>query len=354
MKRKNSYDVVGLMSGSSCDGIDLALCRFNRFGDQWQYRILRAETLPYTAEWNGRLNRAASIGAQDFIRLHSEYGRFLGHSVKKFLGEGPDPDLIASHGHTIFHSPATGLTFQLGDGAGIAAVAGCTTVSDFRRLDVEFGGQGAPLVPVGDELLFGAFDACLNLGGFANISFRKDGTRVAFDICPVNIILNYLAAEKGLGYDDNGRLGRAGRIHEDLVRQLNDLPYYREKGPKSLGREWLESEFMPLVNRSGLPLAERLRSVYAHVAHQIGLTLGHLGEGSKVLVTGGGAFNAFLVDLLQRSPVQLIVPEPGLVRFKEALIFGLLGLLRYRGEVNCLASVTGGSRDLKAGVIHIV
>lgn len=192
---KKTYHVVGLMSGTSLDGLDLAFCQYYRYRGKWNYQIIHAATFGYSVEWLEKLNRAAGLDAENFLMLHRDYGRYLGLVVNQFLNKGFQADLVASHGHTVFHQPESGLTFQLGDGASIAAGCGVTTISDFRILDVAHGGQGAPLVPAGDELLFGEYDVCLNLGGFANISYNSGNRRIAFDICPVNIILNRLARE---------------------------------------------------------------------------------------------------------------------------------------------------------------
>ncbi|MBN1158107.1 MAG: anhydro-N-acetylmuramic acid kinase [Bacteroidales bacterium] len=348
---KKGYHVVGLMSGTSLDGLDLALCRFYKYRDQWTYEILHAGTDAYSEEWKKTLSTAGMLQAREFLMLHKSYGNYLGSAVKRFLGTSFSAGLVASHGHTIFHRPEAGLTFQLGDGATLASVCGITTVSDFRTISVAVGGQGAPLVPVGDELLFGAYDGCLNLGGFANISYRQGNRRVAFDICPVNIVLNKLALLKNLDYDTDGHLGRTGRPHRELIRQLNFLPYYEQKGPKSLGREWLDQYFLPVLDRFELTPEDKLRCVYEHIFHQIGRCLKSIML-PRILVTGGGAFNGFLIGGLKKQGFRLELPDRELIKYKEALIFAFLGLLRYRNEVNCLASVAGGRQDLSAGIIH--
>jgi anhydro-N-acetylmuramic acid kinase len=146
---------LGIMSGTSLDGVDLALCRFKENKGIWKYDILDAFTIPYTSNWESKLRSAHRLNVQDFLLLHNEYGKYIGNLAKQFLEKKPSPDIISSHGHTIFHQPDKGFTFQLGNGAAIAATANISTVSDFRSLDVALGGQGAPLVPVGDKLLFG-------------------------------------------------------------------------------------------------------------------------------------------------------------------------------------------------------
>jgi anhydro-N-acetylmuramic acid kinase len=344
--------VLGVMSGTSLDGLDLALCRFLCENGKWEYEILLCATLPYDPSWKNKLQDAMSLKDNQLALLDSEYGEYIGTKAKEFLmGSGMNAELIASHGHTIFHRPEAGITYQAGNGARIASITGIPTVCDFRKKDVELGGQGAPLVPVGDELLFGHYDYCLNLGGFANISFDQGGTRLAFDICPVNIILNELAAQKGLEYDHNGHLGKKGSVNKALLDRLNNLEYYGNKYPKSLGREWLNSSFRPLLNETQIPVSDLSRTIYEHIAWQVGRIPG---PGKKVLVTGGGVYNPFLMELIRQDTSAILhVPDDQLVQYKEAMVFGLLGLLRWRNEINCYSSVTGASLDSSTGTVYL-
>jgi anhydro-N-acetylmuramic acid kinase len=350
-----NYTVVGMMSGTSLDGMDLILSRFHKSKHDWHYQILKAATYEYSLEWKMKLNDAALLDAGSFLMLHQEYGSYIGEKVNSFLeGYRLKVDLVASHGHTVFHQPEKGFTFQLGSGAAIAARCKIDTVSDFRTLDVALGGQGAPLVPVGDELLFGRYKFCLNLGGFANISKKENLTRIACDICPVNIVANHLAQQRGHEYDRDGVMGSHGKIVPELVEELNNLEFYTRPAPKSLGREWVETTFIPVLKKFNLSTEDQLRNVYEHMAFQISKYINNC-EAGEVLVTGGGAFNSFLMDLLrQKSKSVLKVPEVQLVKFKEALIFAFLGLLRTRNEVNCLASVTGAGSDSSSGVMHVI
>lgn len=347
--------VVGMMSGTSLDGIDLTLCRFNKTGQQWKYRIIAADTYEYPTEWKKKLNDAAGLDAGSFLLLHQEYGSYVGDLVHQFLSEHDlTADLVAAHGHTIFHQPERGFTFQLGSGAALASRCKLDTVSDFRTLDVALGGQGAPLVPVGDELLFGNYKFCLNLGGFANISNQIDGIRIACDICPVNMIANELASRKDLEFDKDGMLGSKGNIVPELVDVLNNLDFYSRPAPKSLGREWVVTSVFPLITQYHVSVEDLLRSVYEHMAIQISRYINEYDPG-EVLVTGGGAFNTFLMRLIrEKSKSILIVPDNQLVKFKEALIFAFLGLRRYRNEINCLSSVTGASRNSSSGIVNLI
>jgi anhydro-N-acetylmuramic acid kinase len=348
-----SYNVAGVMSGTSQDGLDIALCRLIKDGPDWKYVIKRAETLPYSEYWMEMLNKSDSLSGRDFLILHNEFGTYIGDCINRFMeGKNEKIDLVASHGHTVFHKPDKGLTFQLGSGAEISAKCGITVVSDFRTLDVALKGQGAPLVPVGDELLFGEYEFCLNLGGFANISYKDKNVRKGFDVCPVNIIINNLVNKYNIKFDKDGHIGSKGNINYSLLRKLNMITYYNKAAPKTLGREWLEAEFLPVIDKYKTTLEDKLRTVYEHIVMQI-TRCTRIKPKARMLVTGGGAFNKFLIKLLKENcSQQIIIPDKLVVKYKEALIFGLLGVLRLRNEINCYSSVTGAIRDSSTGNIY--
>jgi anhydro-N-acetylmuramic acid kinase len=347
---KNEYIVLGVMSGTSLDGLDLAICSFRRNHDRWNWKLLESKTVTYSIGLRNKLENAPVLSGQGMIELDNEFGYFIGMQSKTFINEtGLRVNLISSHGHTVFHQPERRLTFQAGSGACITALTGITTVTDFRRTDIALGGQGAPLVPAGDEFLFSEYDYCLNLGGFANISFRSANHRIAFDICPVNIVLNLLAQRLGQLYDKNGITGSSGNIDNEMLNRLDQLDFYKFKHPKSLGREWLEREFIPVIDEKDILANDKLRTVYEHIATQIASVPD---QNKTVLITGGGAHNQFLIDLIKRyCKAECILPEDKTIDFKEAIIFAFLGLLRIRNEINCFASVTGASRDSCCGVI---
>ena len=345
-----SLDVVGLMSGTSLDGLDLCCVSF-QFDGTWHYRILKAESVDYPPELREKLASAQTLSAQEYARLHSDYGLYLGEQVRDFLQRNQlHADLVASHGQTIFHQPSVRFTAQIGSGAGIAAMTGIDTVCDFRTTDVALGGQGAPLVPIGDAILFAEYDACLNLGGFSNISYAAGNKRLAYDISPVNFVLNHYAAQRGMSFDRDGNLARSGAIDDTLLARLNALPFYTQSGPKSLGREWVEAEVYPLIDSFQLPVETVLATFVEHVAMQIARHV----RGGQVLVTGGGARNVFLLERMQaQAPkVRYIVPDALTVDFKEALIFALLGALYMADLPNCLASVTGAAFDNMGGCLY--
>ena len=340
------------MSGTSLDGVDLAFCSFSRKSNEWKYEILAAETVKYPESWARKLSDLENSTALDFAETDFDYGYYLGELCKTFLrAQHLEPDFIASHGHTIFHNPAKKITYQIGKGACIAAIAEYPVISDFRSLDVALGGQGAPLVPVGDMLLFKDFDYCLNLGGFGNVSFDEGARRIAFDVCPVNIVLNHYARLNGKEYDINGEMARTGNIHPELLASLNELAYYHTSAPKSLGKEWVLAEFMPVTGKYDIPVADQLRTVCEHIAIQVGKII-KPGTGKKMLITGGGAFNEFLIERIrQQVSVSVIIPDPLTINYKEALIFAFLGVLRWTDKPNCLKSVTGASKDNTGGSI---
>jgi anhydro-N-acetylmuramic acid kinase len=334
------------MSGTSLDGVDLCYAIFNGTA----FNIVRTQTISYSAEWKKKLVQAPNLSGQDLIRLHGLYGQYLGTLCHQFLSEHHlKADAIASHGHTIFHQPQEQLTYQIGDGAFIAAESGIDCIYDFRKLDIALHGQGAPLVPIGDELLFSEYTYCLNIGGFSNLSKHINGKRLAYDICPSNIVLNELSKHFPLGYDDRGENARKGLVNQDCLDLLNALSFYQVKGAKSLGREWVESEIFPILNQAELSLPDLLATYTEHIAQQIGNELQIPGN---CLTTGGGVWNDYLMERIQTySKTALIRPEPKLIDFKEALIFAYLGYLFLEEKVNTLSSVTGSVCDSIGGIL---
>ncbi len=350
--RVSSTLALGIMSGTSLDGLDLALCRFRKFKQRWQYKLIRYSTIPYEKRLKEELARAHALNGEQLIRLHYRYAEFIAQQVNRFLKPtGMRCDVIGSHGHTVFHQPEQGMTFQLGSGAVIAALTGIDTISDFRSGDVALGGQGAPLVPVGDALLFSEYDVCLNLGGIANLSYQKGRERMAMDVCPVNMILNTLAALKGRSFDRNGRLAARGNIHKPLLQKLNRLDYYHQPAPKSLSREWFSTCFYPLIHKSSLSIEDKLATCCEHIAMQIAWQLGHVkSKTCKILVSGGGAKNRFLMERLKyHFPAQWILASEPLLKMKEAIVFAFLAVLRMHKEINCLKTVTGACRSSVQG-----
>ena len=370
------------MSGSSLDGLDIALVRFAVEGadetsanPEYRFQILQAETLPYPEQWKKQLAEAFQKQPQDLVQLDKDYGKYLGEQVRNFAQKhNAKPDFVASHGHTIFHRPEEHYTLQIGAGQELAKACGFTVVNDFRTEDVSKGGQGAPLVPIGDKLLFADYEMCLNIGGIANISYDEDGRRIAYDLCIANQALNYLAQMDGLDYDKDGDLARSGKVDFDLLKKLNNSPFFMQEPPKSLGREYFEMYQRGLLDGGqrtkdtgretaghgtrdcgtrdvGLSIADRLATFVEHIALQISIPISLLPKG-KILVTGGGARNKFLMERLQaRTKHEVVIPEKEIIDYKEALIFAFLGLRRLEGKTNVLASVTGAESDSCSGRI---
>lgn len=357
MKRSygSRYNILGIMSGTSCDGVDLAYCRFHRRAGGWGFEILQAVTLPYSSTWLEQLQQAHTLPVPDLLQLHAAYGTYLGKLVKKFCEQYklPQPDAVASHGHTIFHQPDRHFTFQLGNGYALHQACGFPVIWDFRSLDVALGGEGAPLVPVGDALLFADYDVCLNLGGIANLSYDVKGKRQAFDICFVNMVLNYLARQKGKAFDKNGEMASQGEVNMHLFKRLRSVYSKLYNSRPSLSREGFEKQIKPLLDATNIPVSDKLATCVESIAEEIVKALPP-GRKLSVLCTGGGALNAYLMYRLLdygSDRIQFIIPEEEIVNYKEAIVFAFLGVLRLRGEVNALSSVTGASRDSCGGVV---
>ncbi|MCO6147034.1 anhydro-N-acetylmuramic acid kinase [Flavobacterium sp. NRK1] len=352
--RKN-YNVIGVMSGTSLDGVDLAHIFFTVDDGKWSFLIAETETISYDSIWVERLKKAIIFNREQLILLNKDYTQLLGDIIKSFIERHAieNLDAVCSHGHTVLHRPQDGVTLQIGNLSEIAAITKQKVVCDFRVQDVELGGQGAPLVPIGDRLLFPEYTYCLNLGGFSNISFEKNGTRIAFDICPVNTVLNYYANKLGLDYDSGGAIAASGVINEELLMELNNLEFYRQDYPKSLGFEFVRETVLPLMEKYNISFQDKLAAFTEHIAIQISLIVKRLGKG-ELLITGGGAYNNFLIERIHQllPNILITIPDDKTIQFKEALIFALLGVLKLREENNVLASVTGAKRDHSSGKVY--
>lgn len=347
------------MSGTSLDGLDIAYCELSLKNSQWQFEIPVAETRLYSEAQQRKLKNITEASGEELTITDRDIGVWMGEAVKEFIRQHQlQPDFVASHGHTVFHQPERGITYQIGSPFAIQAISGQTVIGQFRNYDLAIGGQGAPLVPVGDQLLFGDYDACLNLGGIANLSAQWQGKRIAYDIGTANMVMNYFAQQQGQPYDQNGQLARQGQVDQMLVNTLNQLPYYQQNFPKSLGYEWVHREIISRIERANLSVPDAIITALDHAAYQIAQSLHSLPEEQttpfRVIVTGGGVFNEYFMKRIREytaGQIELIVPDEKTVAFKEALVFALLGVLRVRNEVNCLQSVTGAQYDHSAGVI---
>ncbi len=340
------------MSGTSLDGLDACLLEFSYENSKWTFNILEAETLKYSRTTLEQLKTAHLLSSPDLLALHIKYGKHLGELAKEWLSEqNHQAELIASHGHTIFHQAKNSLTFQLGHGGAIAKAAGLKVVADFRSEDISVGGQGAPLVPIGDQLLFPENKAFLNIGGISNISFYQNDHIHAFDIAPANQVLNFLSNQLGFEYDKGGKLAASGNFNEKLYRLLNQMEFYKLKGPKTLGREWVEDHVFPVLKASSLKLEDQLNTYTKHLAFQIVESIPNEMLKEEVILSGGGSKNDFLVEELKALSLKTQIPSEEIIDFKEALIFAFLGLLRIRNETNVLKQVTGAIRNTCSGAI---
>jgi anhydro-N-acetylmuramic acid kinase len=360
------YNVIGLMSGSSLDGLDIAFVHFEETAGQWKFDIQESACIPYPEVWKIKLSGSSGLSAKEYLLLHTAYGHYLGTCVNEFLEEKNlvyRVQLVASHGHTAFHMPAQQMTAQLGDGAAIAAVTGIRTITDFRSVDVALGGQGAPIVPIGEKLLFPEYDLFLNIGGITNLSGNGENFN-GFDVCPANRILNLLAAKVGRNFDENGALAAKGKVNGDLLTRLNAFSYYQLPFPKSLSNDFGLQEVFPLIENANLSAGDALATYVEHIVQQIVQGIKRLTEkmavkeNLRLLITGGGAHNSFLVqrltDSLSSSAIECVVPSESLVNFKEALVIALMGALRWREDVNVLHTVTGASKDSINGAVWSV
>jgi anhydro-N-acetylmuramic acid kinase len=352
------YKVIGLMSGSSLDGLDIAYCLFEKDNADWKFSIKKADCIAYSKEWADKLRSARTLDGRSLWQLHADYGHLLACMVNGFISKNNltgKIDLIASHGHTVFHFPDLHFTTQIGDGAALAVGTGIPVACDFRTSDIALGGQGTPIVPIGDLLLFKEYNHLLNLGGIANLSMKTEGEIIAFDICAANQVLNHYATQKGWEYDKDGAIGASGRLCQPLLDALNALDYYQKTSPKSLDNGFSKEVIIPLVDSFDISTEDKLNTYCEHIAHQIAT---HIKKASankqgKLFITGGGTFNTYLINMIiANSPLPVHIPSDEVVKYKEALVMAFIGLLRYRNEPNVLSSVTGASRDSVGGALY--
>lgn len=362
------YYVIGLMSGTSLDGVDLAYTEFIYDTNKWNFNLIHYQSIPYDTAWRNKLNDAMKLDALGIQYLDIELAEYFSLLINHFIKENKitNIDFISSHGHTVFHQPEKKLSLQIGAGNIIASNCGIDVVCDFRKQDVAIGGQGAPLVPIGDRYLFSEYDFCLNIGGIANVSFEIENQRIAYDICPANMVLNYYAELKNKNYDEEGNLASQGKLNTELLNQLNYLDYYSLPIPKSLGKEYVFDNVIPLINSFDISIEDKLHTFCTHIAMQIAsavpvtsatpsnqsLVTSHQSP-ITILATGGGAYNTFLINKIKEfTEANIVIPSKEMIEFKEAIVFAFLGVLYKRSENNCLASVTGARKDHCSGVYY--
>lgn len=342
------------MSGTSLDGVDLAHIQFEIKQNQWSFKILENETVSYSPDWVNQLKIAVDFSKEELEVLNQNYTQLLSKIIVDFIDKYQlkNLDAVCSHGHTILHQPQNGFTLQIGNLPEIASLTQQKIVCDFRVQDVQLGGQGAPLVPIGDRILFSEYDYCMNLGGFSNVSFEENNQRIAYDISPVNTVLNFYANRLGLNYDDKGQIAKSGKTNTELLNQLNAFEFYQKKHPKSLGFEFVKESVLPLIENFNISIEDKLHTFTEHIGQQTALAFPT--KKGSLLITGGGAYNDFLISRIQYHlpEMKIKIPEKKILEFKEALIFALLGILKLRNEINTLSSVTGAQKDHSAGCIY--
>ena len=352
---KQFYNVIGVMSGTSLDGVDLAHIHFSIDTGKWKFEIIESKTIAYSKEWLEKLKKAILFSQSELKQLNVDYTKLLAEIINNFIANHQisDLDAVCSHGHTILHQPQNGFTLQIGNLSEIAKLVIQKVVCDFRVQDVKLGGQGAPLVPIGDEILFSEFTYCLNLGGFSNISFSENGKRIAFDISPVNTVLNFYANQLNVDYDDKGNFAQSGNFNPILFDNLNDLEFYKMPYPKSLGFEFVKETVLPLMESVEISVFDKMNTFVHHAAFQISKIINH--KQGSLLITGGGAYNDFLIEKIKfyLPEMNIVIPDKNILEYKEALIFALLGVLKLRGENNVLSSVTGAQYDHSSGNIFV-
>lgn len=357
------YRTIGLMSGSSLDGLDISFVEFHETAGKWSYNLLYAETIAYTDEWRSQLAKATKLSIYNYQLLHTQYGRWIAEQINIFIDNHQlhhQVQMIASHGHTVLHHPEKHITIQIGDGASIAANTGINVVTELRNIDVALGGQGAPIVPMGEQLLFPYYDYLLNIGGIANITVKQNNIYQAFDICPANRILNMLANKKGLEMDIDGALAKKGKLIQALFDQLNTQNYYKQSYPKSLANEFGTAILFPIIESFNISVEDALHTYVQHIIYQLRNSIAQFNNNAEVqqmLITGGGALNKYLINQIQSAlseyHINVVLPDEGTIQYKEAIIVGLLGILRWREENTTLASATGAKRNSIGGAVWI-
>ncbi len=352
--KQNQYSIIGLMSGTSLDGLDIAFCHFEQTNDKWEFSIIESKTYPYTEAWKRRLQNIENESALNFVKTDHDLGLLFGEKVNAFLTEfnldNTSIHAIASHGHTIYHQPHLGFSTQIGNGAQLCASTGIKTIADFRALDVALGGQGAPLVPIGDQLLFEEYDYCLNIGGIANISSQQNAYRVAKDITFANMIGNHICQKINQDFDDQGKLAKVGKIYPPFLELLNQTVTTSTENNSSLGKETFVKHIQPYIDQLKISVEDQLHTLAHHLSDKIA---DNITSKSSLLITGGGAFNDFWITLIQeKSSAKITIPNHQLIEFKEALIFAFLGALRLNNSINTLSSVTGARKDAIGGCIY--
>ena len=347
------YYVIGLMSGTSIDGVDLVYVNFF-FNKYWSFKILKFKTYDYDKDWQNILKNLIDKDQNSIKLIDKNYTKLLSKYILRFIEEFSIKkiDFVSSHGHTALHDPSNSITYQIGNLKELTNYTGLKVICDFRVEDIKLGGQGAPLVPVGEKYIFPEYDTLINIGGFANITIKSNNNLIAYDICPVNIVFNHLSNLINLKYDDKGKISSSGKINLELFNHLQSIDYYKQVSPKSLGVEWVKEVIIPIINNFiEIPVEDLLNTFSKHFAFQIA---NNIKSSNKTLITGGGAYNDYLIqNIIDLTESEIIIPSSEIIEYKEALIFGFLGVLKDLNINNCYSSVTGAIKYHCSGNIFI-
>lgn len=357
MQKQTTYKAIGVMSGSSLDGLDIVYAQFKKINEKWSFKIL-SEALYPLEKFEEQLHSARKLPLEKLNALDISFGKFIGNCIQDFRIKNHLKviDIIASHGHTVYHFPEKGITKQIGCKQAIFEQTNIPCLNNLRQKDIDFGGNGAPIVPIGDWHLFSEYKYCLNIGGIANISIKTANKILAFDICTANQVLNYLASSKNKKYDKGGQMAKQGKLNQNLLKALNSIPFYLQKLPKSLDNAF-RLESIAILNQYAISIEDKLYTYCHHIAYQITECLSIESKTETMLVTGGGAFNHFLCTIianyLKPLNINIKIPNKQLVENKEAMVMAFMGVLFLRKEVNCLASATGAKQDSICGEIYL-
>ena len=346
------YNIIGLMSGTSLDGLDIVYVNF-KLDENWEYKLIYSKTYKYEKKWNSLLLNLSQKKIYSIKKIDVDYTELLSRYIIDFIDEFSinNIDFVSSHGHTAIHLPSKSITYQIGNLPILAKLINLKVVCDFRIQDINLGGQGAPLVPVGEKYLFPQYNTLINLGGFANITKRIKRDIIAYDICPINIVFNHLSRKMELKYDNAGYIASTGELNQDLYNHLQRLNYYKQDSPKSLGIEWVNDKIHSILKDfQDVQIKDLMNTFSNHFAFQIAKNIGNQ---DNVLITGGGAYNTYLIERIKNlSDSKITIPDPKLIEYKEAVIFSFLGLLRVLKINNCYSSVTGARQNHCSGNIY--
>lgn len=348
----NIFKIIGIMSGTSLDGIDIAHCTFKESRD-WTYKIDKAITVQYPKKLKNKLKSSIELSGYDLIKLDHSLGEFIGLEINKFIKyNNLNPELISSHGHTVFHNPKEKIGLQIGNANKILSIVKLPVINNFRELDIILGGQGAPLVPIGEKLLFKGYNYFINLGGILNLTKIDPRNMYAYDVVASNLVLNNISNKLNLEYDHKGEIARNGKLIPKLFDKLNSIEYYKKNYPKTIGIEWINKNIYPTIYKLNYNLKDVMNTFSNHIAYQLIKNIN--GEKNKILVTGGGAYNEYLIEkikLYDNNKNEWIIPNDNLVNYKEALIFAFMGLLKRMNKQNILNDVTGCKFKISGGNI---